>query len=280
MRRAMPLLLLASTVAVPLSAQQVEVTSAGSEPALRLDKVTLARPFGAMLVDRLAIVSNQRVGGVGYTLVRGDAAGPCPSRFVLVARAPGDEPRVTEPFGTCAGNARLAAVAGAAEVSMPATATGGPPVRFRFDGGAMRLIDAMPAATGSTAVAGYGPRAASSCRAADTTDAATQQAVIDDFERSYPAEYRRARDLRRAEISPDEMRATVTGLACLATWPGAEDVVPKAATPLFASKRHGDDAFAALEAIAQDPLADANLRASVRAFAAEMTFRVERREPL
>jgi hypothetical protein len=81
-------------------------------------------------------------------------------------------------------------------------------------------------------------------------------------------------------IAPEEMRATVVGLACLASWPGAEEVVPRAATPLFASKRHGDAAFAALEAVAQDPASDANLRASVRAFGAEMAFRVERREPL
>lgn len=255
-----------------------EIVSVGSESALKVGDAVIARPFGAMLVDRLTIVGNARAGGSRYLLVRGDAGGACPARYLIVERDRSGEPVLSDPFGTCAGGARLRASGGTVEVSMPATAVGGPSVRYRYTDGRMTLVGAAPAA--SVEAAGYGARAASSCRNQATTDPAQQQLVIDDFTRSYPADYRKYGVLRRTAITPDELRATVTGLACLAMWPGAEKVVPRAATPLFASKRHGPAAFATLAAVAQDPLSDANLRASVRAFSAEMLYRVDKREPL
>ena len=45
-------------------------------------------------------------------------------------------------------------------------------------------------------------------------------------------------------------------------------------------KLHGPAAFEAIDQIARDPLSDVNLRAAVRAFGAEMLYRVDRREPL
>jgi hypothetical protein len=266
------LMALSALAPVAVSAQQVRAGSQGSEPVLRIGDTAIPRPFGATLVDRLSVVGTQRSGGTTYTLVRGDVAGTCPTQYLVVARAGDGEPRLTAPFGTCAGEARLSTRGGVVEVSMPGDVSGGAPVRFRLDGGTMRPVNADGAAAE--------PAQISSCRIADDTDPDAREAVIADFERSYPAEYRRDKALKRAVIAPEEMRATVIGLACLATWPGAEEVVPKAATPLFASKRHGDAAFAALDAVAQDPASDANLRASARAFGAEMAFRVERREPL
>ena len=267
-----PFLALAVIVPVAASAQQVRAGSIGSEPVLRIGDTAIPRPFGATLVDRLTVVATHRAGGTTYTLVRGDVADTCPTRYLLVARAGDGEPRLTAPFGTCAREARLSTRGGIVEVSMPGDAAGAAPVRFRLDGGAMRPVGPDGASTDTAPI--------SSCRIADDTDPDARQAVIADFERSYPADYRRDKALKRAVIAPEEMRATVVGLACLASWPGAEEVVPRAATPLFANKRHGDAAFAALEAVAQDPASDANLRASVRAFGAEMAFRVERREPL
>jgi hypothetical protein len=274
---AVPLALVLATGSATAQGRE-EIVSVGSESALKVGDAVIARPFGAMLVDRLAVAGSARAGGNRYLLVRGDAGGACPTRYLIVQRDGRGEPVLSEPFGTCAGGARLRPSGGTIEVSMPATAAGGPTVRYRYTDGRMALVGAAPAA--SVAAAGYGARAPSSCRSQAATDPAQQQVVIDDFTRSYPAEYRSYGALRRTAITPDELRATVTGLACLATWPGAEKVVPRTATPLFASKRYGRAAFSTLAAVAQDPLSDANLRASVRAFSAEMVYRVGKREPL
>jgi hypothetical protein len=86
--------------------------------------------------------------------------------------------------------------------------------------------------------------------------------------------------LKKAEIAPDDLRRLVTGLACFSTWPGADKIVPQAATPLFASKRYGDASFAALETVSQTPGIDAGVVAAVRQFGAEMHYYVGRRTSL
>lgn len=268
---------------LPATAQRrIAVITAGNEQALAVGKTVISRPFGAQLVDRLALVGSYPAGKATYHLVRGDAAGACPSRFVVVATGVGGAPAASEPFGTCASQARAALSRDGFVVTMPATAAGGPPVRFVWENGKMRLIDAMPAASvaGDDGDPGFAARQASTCRTPTSADPGTQAAVIADFERSYPAEFRRSGALKKTDIAPDELRATVTGLACLARWPGAEAIVPEAATPLFSSKRHGPAAFQVIEVIARDPNSDTNLRAAVRAFGAEMLYRVDRREPL
>lgn len=274
---------LAFVLATPAAAQRrIAVVSSGNEQALAVGKTVLSRPFGAQLIDRLAVIGSYRAGRTTYHLVRGDAAGPCPSRFVVVATGATDAPAVSEPFGTCAGTARATVARGGFTVSMPATAAGGPAVRFGWQDGKMRLLDAAPAAVaaGADGAPGFAARQASTCRTPTSADPAMQAAVVADFERNYPAEFRREKTLKRADISADELRATVTGLACLSRWPGAEAVVPEAATPLFASKRHGPAAFRIVQVIARDPNSDVNLRAAVRAFGVEMLYRVDRREPL
>jgi len=275
------ILFLSLMLATPAAAQVrgASIVSAGSEQALRWGKALVTRPFGADLVDRLTIADTERRRNRIILLLRGDTGGTCPTRYVLATRDGAGAPHLSEAFGTCSSAASMRIVGGVPEIAMPATASGGPQVRFRYADGRITLLDARPAA-GQGVVAGYGPRSAADCRTAGSADAATQQSVMADFERTYPAAYRRSGDLKRTEITPQELRNTVVSLACLATWPGAEDVVPRTATPLFASKRYGPAAFAALDAAAQDPMSDANLRASVRAFSAEMLFRVDRREPL
>lgn len=282
LRRSFALLAICTAAAPSIAQVKANVVSSGSEQAVSVGKTLISRPFGADLVDQLAVVGAYRANGVTYHLVRGDASGQCPSRFVVVTEQRGIAPVASEPFGTCSGSVRAAADRTGFIVTMPATAAGGPAVRFRYEDGRMRLIDAMPAASvaGIDGQPGFAARQASTCRTPTSADTATQSAVVADFERSYPAEYRRASLLKKAAISPDELRATVTGLACLARWPGAEQVVPEAATPLFASKRYGSQAFETLQSVARDPNSDINLRAAVRAFSAEMLYRVDRREPL
>ncbi|PAX06969.1 hypothetical protein [Sphingomonas lenta] len=259
----------------PTPARDVAIVSAGSEQAVRLGDVTLSRPFGAQLVDRLAVAGSYAVNGRRLHLIRGEAAGDCPARFVVVEAARGADPVVSDPFGTCSPAASARVSRGALVVSMPATAAGGPPVRFAYQGGAVRLLDARPAAAPAAdagGAPGYAAPAPSSCRSAAGVDAATQAEILADFERSYPAEYRRAKTLENAAVAPDELRGLLTGMACLATWPGSERVV-EVARPLFES-RHGPQAFATLDAIARDPLTEANLQAAVRRFSAEMTYQV------
>lgn len=260
----------------------IAVIASGSEQALQIGDTVVTRPFGAQLVDRINIVGTYRNGARTFHLIRGDAGGDCPARYAVVTRDTAGGPTVTEPFGTCSKGARGESGRDGFAVAMPATVAGGPLVRFRYDGGAMRLVNAAPAAgvAGGDGMVGFAARSASTCRTPTSADPATQSAVVAEFEANYPAEYRKMSSLKRAEIDPDELRATVTGLACLARWPGAEEVVPAAATPLFSSKRHGAAAFALIDTIARDPLSDVNLRAAVRAFGAEMTYRVDRREPL
>lgn len=288
--RSIAMVTLAAAFTAPAAAQnpqkasshEIAVVTSGSEQALQVGGAVLSRPFGAQLVDRLSVVGSYRVGGRTYHLVRGDAAGDCPARYVVITREADGAPAPTEPFGTCSMGARGRVSRGAFIVTMPATAAGGPLVRFRYDQGTMRLIDAMPAAAVARAggAPGFAAREASSCRAPTATDPVDQAAVLADFQRSYPAEFRKISTLKHTEIAPDELRATVTGLACLARWPGAEEIVPEMATPLFASKRYGPAAFASIDTIAKDPTSDVNLRAAVRAFGAEMLYRVDRREPL
>ena len=276
-----PMLLLGTVPAVAQNGGIAVVTS-GSEQSLKVGQTIVSRPFGAQLVDRISVVGSYRSGKSAYHLVRGEAGGDCRYRYVVVTREADGNPAASEPFGTCSSGARGEVGRNGFSVAMPATAAGGPLVRFRYDGGAMRLIGARPsaAATSSAGEAGYGARAASTCAAPTSADPATQVSVVADFQRDYPVSYRKISTLKKTEIAPEELRATVTGLACLARWPGAQDVVPEAATPLFASKRYGADAFAALDTVAKDPLSDVNLRAAVRAFNAEMIYRVDRREPL
>lgn len=274
---------LACVAASPATAQRrIAVVSNGNEQALAVGKTVISRPFGAQLVDRLAVVGSYRAGKATYHLIRGEAAGTCPSRFVVVETGSSEAPVASEPFGTCSGQARAAVGRAGFTVTMPATAAGGPAVRFAWESGKMRLLDAAPAAVVADAggTPGFAARQASTCRTPTSADPATQAAVVADFERNYPSEFRQQKTLKRADISPDELRATVTGLACLSRWPGAEVVVPEAATPLFASKRHGPAAFEVVQVIARDPNSDVNLRAAVRAFGAEMLYRVDRREPL
>lgn len=260
----------------------IAVVSAGSEQALALGKIVISRPFGAQLVDRIAVAGSTRTRAGTYHLIRGEAAGECPVRYLVVFQPAAGAPVSSEPFGTCAATARDSVGRAGYVVTMAATAAGGPPVRFRYESGRMRLLDARPAVAVASADGriGFAARGASTCRTPTSADAGTQAAVLADFDRNYPAEYRSSGRVKRAEISPDDLRATVAGLACLSRWPGAERVVPDAALPLFASKRYGPTAFRLVETIARDPASDANLRAAVRAFGSEMTYRVERRERL
>jgi hypothetical protein len=274
MRTAVPIALAALAAAGPLAAQKraasppAAVAQTGGEQAIRIGKTVVPRPFGAELVDRLVLAGTYRLGGRRIHLVRGDASGPCPSRFVFVSEQPGSGPAVSTPFGTCSGAARVRLANGALVVSLPAAA-GGPMVRFAFDGAVVRPLDGPAHATAA---------AEPGCIPASHTDAATQAETVAAFEREYPVEFRNRGRINKIDIGPDEMRTLVTALACLAPWPAAERRVPKVATPLFAS-RHGPAAFAALDAIAQSPASDAHLRALARSFAAEMNYQVDRYEP-
>jgi hypothetical protein len=278
-------LLAAAIIPNPSSAQTGEATvvTAGSEQAIRIGTTVVPRPFAGELVDRLAVVGTYSAPGEIFYLVRGDTGGACPSRFVVIVARGQGAPRVTEPFGTCSARVRATLVRGQLQVAMAGSRAGGPPVRFGYDAGAMRPLDPVRRAAspppGRLAEANASI-SASGCRPSAGVDADQQAAIIADFQHSYPEHYRKVSSLNRIDIAPGDLRSLVVGLACLSTLPGAQDIVPSLATPLFASKRHGPAAFDTLETVSHDGLSDVGLRAATRLFNAEMTYRVARRGPL
>lgn len=245
------------------------VVPQGNEPALQYGPTILPRPFGGELVDTLSIIGRYQVGRDTLFLVRGSGGASCPSRYVVVAPSRGGTPLVTAPFGTCA-LADAKVVRGQLVVAMNADAVGGPAIRYAYVAGQMRPLDAPPPqATADT-----------TCRSYNQAGPVGQDAMLAEFDRTFPDQFRHSSELKKVAIAPDDLRRLVTGLACFSTWPGADKMVPQAATPLFASKRYGDASFAALETVSQTPGVDAGVLAAVRQFGAEMRYYVGRRTSL
>jgi hypothetical protein len=259
-------ILIAATAALPATARRARAPVPVDSQSIRLGTTVVTRPFGAELVDRLALVGSYRLHGRRVHLVRGDAGGACPARYVFVTDQSGGAPIVSAPFGSCSAGARVRASTTALEIAMPSTSPG-MVARYAFDGTTVRPVDAS------------GIAQVEECPSPSRVDTATQVEAVAAFERDYPAEFRSRGALGRVEIDGEEMRSLVIALACLAPLPAAEQRVPTIATPLFAS-RHGRAAFATLAGVADDPGSSTHLRASARSFAAEMTYRLARREPL
>lgn len=259
----------------PAATPPATATASNGGQAIQIGAITVPRPFGAELVDTLRLAGTFRVGGQRVHLVRGDAgSGACRTRYVFVTEQRGGAPLVSSPFGTCSADARVTPARGGLIVTMSARAGTTGSARYGFDGTNVRALNAAASAVAATAAAD-----APLCLSAAQLPAAAQAEAVTAFEQAYPFEYRKLSRLRRAQIDQAEMEALVTALACIAPWPVAERRIPKLATPLFAS-RHGPAAFAALQTVAIDPASDAHLRAVTTSFAAEMRYRVGRREPV
>ncbi len=272
-------LLLSAGGAAHAADQKAMVVSAGSEQAIKFGKTVISRPFGAELVDHLSVVGSYTVQGAQLHLIRGKAGAECPARYAVIVTRTGQEPLITEAFGTCSTAARAQLRRGVFTVVMPATAAGGPLVQFRYANGRMhRPVAALTQGAGKIGPAAQA--ATSACRSANSIDAAHQAAALDAFERDWPQAYRRTGSLKKVAIGQSEMRRLTTDLACMASWPAGERRVPELATPLFRSKQHRDAAFAALESIQHDADTDANLKAVARSFSAEMRYRVALDPPL
>ncbi len=253
----------------PAAAQRAQIVNAGSEQAVRIGAVTVSRPFGGTLVDGLSVAGAYRIGRERLWLVQGDGGPACPRRYVVIARRSAEELVTSTPFGTC-GTAGRARVAGGGLV-IPFAGGSGTPVRYGYRGGEVRLLD--PARVARAAPAAASPR----CTPGAQVSPGEQAAALAEFEDGFPAAYGKERELRRMTLSPPELRQLVTGLACLASWPAAQEVVPDRAVPLFASKRLGAQAFAMLDVVARDRATSPHLAAMARSFAAEMRYRVDRR---
>lgn len=269
-------LLLSAGGAAHAADQKAMVVSAGSEQAIKLGKTVISRPFGAELVDHLSVVGSYTVQGARLHLIRGKAGAECPARYAVIVTRAGQEPLVTDAFGTCSTAAKPQLRRGVFTVAMPATAAGGPLVQFRYANGRMH----RPVAALTQGVGKIAPITTSACRSANSVNAADQATELDAFERDWPRAYRRTGSLKKVTFDQSEMRRLTTDLACMASWPAGERRVPELATPLFRSKQHRAAAFAALESIQRDPGADANLKAVARSFSAEMRYRVALDPPL
>ncbi len=274
---AAPLLLSAGGAAFAAD-QKATVISAGSEQAIKLGKTVISRPFGAELVDRLSVVGSYTLQGARLHLIRGKAGAECPARYAVIVTRPGQEPVVTEAFGTCSAAARPQLRRGVFTVAMPATAAGGPLVRYHYANGRMHA-PAAALTRGAGMIAPAAPTA-SPCKSANAVDPADQARALDAFEQGWPKAYRRTGSLKRVALGQSELRRVVTDLACMSSWPIGERRVPELATPLFRSERHRAAAFAALESIQRDPDTDANLKAVARSFSAEMRYRIALDPPL
>lgn len=279
-----PLMLLAASLLLSAGGaafaadQKAVVISAGSEQAIKLGKTVISRPFGAELVDRLAVVGSYAVPGARLHLIRGNGGSECPARYAVIVTRAGQEPQVTQSFGTCSAAARPQLRRGVFTVAMPAV-NGGPLVQYHYANGRM-LPRTATITQGAGTIASAPAVATSACRAASAVDPAAQTNALDAFERDWPKAYRRTGTLKKVEIGQSEMRRAVTDLACMASWPIGERRVPELATPLFRSQRHRAAAFAALESIQRDPDTDANLKAVARSFSAEMRYRIALDPPL
>lgn len=248
--------------ATPLGAQRAQVVNAGSEQALRIGTVTVSRPFGGTLVDGLAVVGAYRIGRERLWLVRGDGGPQCPARYVVVARRSAEELVTSTPFGTCAAAGRPRVADGALIVPIAGA-------RYAYRNGDVRVLGEPRAARDVTVA----PR----CVPGAQVPAGEQAATLAAFEDGFPSSYGHARALKRLDMTPAELRDLLTGLACLSSWPAAQEVVPDRATALFADKRWGPRAFAMLDVIAEDRTTSPHLVALTRSFAAEMRYRVDRR---
>lgn len=246
------------------------VVPQGNELALQYGPTILPRPFGGELVDTLSIIGRYQIGRDTLFLVRGSGGASCPSRYVVVAPSRGGTPLITSPFGTCA-LAEARVTGGRLVVAMNASVAGGPALRYAYIDGRMHPLDAAPPQTTA---------ADTTCHSYDQAGPAGQDAMLAEFDRTFPDQFRHMSELKKVAIAPDDLRRLVTGLACFSTWPGADRIVPQAATPLFASKRYGDASFAALETVSQTPGVDAGVVAAVRQFGAEMRYYVGRRTSL
>lgn len=269
-------MLFAASGAAHAADQKATVVPAGSEQAIRLGKTVISRPFGADLVDRLAVVGSYPVKGARLHLIRGSGGAACPARYTVIVARDGQEPQVGQSFGTCSPAAQPRLRRGVFTVAMPASVKGGPLVRFHYANG--RMQSAAPALTQGAGT--MAPAAAGVCKSANAVDPADQSRALDAFERDWPKAYRRTGTLKRVTLGQNEMRGLVTDLACMASWPIGERRVPELATPLFRSERHRTAAFAALESIQRDPGTDANLKAVARSFSAEMRYRIALDPPL
>lgn len=263
----MTLAIVSAPARVPRNSELRVVTS-GSEEALALGKTTLSRPFGALLVDHMRIIGAYRSAGELYYLVEGTAGATCPARYLIVTSRAGQSPAISAPFGTCGMGATVRRDARGLIVSVAPGPADRQPVRYFYGRGGLRQIDM--------------PRTAAALlhRCPAAAQLGSNAGLAAELDRILPPDYRTASGIRRAQIGPDQLREMLAHMACLASDPDAEPVIPKAATALFVSKRYGETSFAILDDLASTPASDPQLRASARAFAATMHYYVGRHEPL
>lgn len=258
----------------PAPPPALAVVTSGSEQALKLGDTLLSRPFGAELVDTIAVVGRYGTRAEPLYVVEGTAGATCAARYVVVSARSGQPPVVSAPFGTCVKGIAVRQTVRGIEMQLTPSSSGGAS-RFAYADGALRPLDAPT-------IAADGIAAPQTLRCRNPGDMAglDGDAFEAQLEETLPAAYRTSGAVRRAEIAPSALHEMVAGLACLATWPGAGDAVHKAATPLFASRRYGTASFATLDRIAGATNSEAALRASARILSAQMRYQLGRREPL
>lgn len=269
--------LCAATARPPARMAELRVVTAGNEPALRYRHATIARPFGAQLVDRMAIVQRFTLGRERLYLVRGEAGSDCPARYLVVVIRPGAAPSLTAPFGSCQPGATARLARGQLLISLPPAHPGEMPERYAYAQGAVTPAGPFAVRPRDTGVARRQDEGGS-CRPYREIGAAHGN-VAQALDQLLPEGQGRPDAIKHRNFAPSEMRALVAGLACLAALPDRDRLVTRRATPLFANRRHGDAAYAALDDLARSPGTQPDLRAALRAFSAQMHYAVASNSP-
>ncbi|TRW17351.1 hypothetical protein [Glacieibacterium frigidum] len=205
--------------------------------------------------------------GQVYLIEAPSGGSACPMRYVVVTVKAG-RGVATPPFGTCSSRAALKAQDGKVVVTMPGFSNigaPGPARTFRLQGDRMTATDeTSPQPATTTAPLAYAP----TFRCEGLVDAAAADAMLAKFEAEYPKPLVSPALVEGQRIAPATLTRIVTDLSCLAAQIGGDPFVPEQAAALFASRRHGADAFAALDRLAVSDEQAARFRDQMKAYIA------------
>lgn len=169
-------------------------------------------------------------------------------RYVVLTIA-GTRSVATPPFGTCSSRARLLLERGRVVVRMPGFSNvgpAGPEQQFYLE--ADRMASTVPDPDAPTmGNLSYAP--SFECTAGASPTAA--DAMLAAFEADYPKALVDPATVELQQLAPATLQRIVADLGCLAGQVGGDAFIPEQAVALFASRRHGAAAFAALDVLAR-----------------------------
>lgn len=215
-----------------LVGKRVVLTAARAEDAVRF-----------VVRDRIDLAGRQV-----YLIEAPGGGSACPMRYVVLT-VTGTRSSATPPFGSCSSRARLLAPAGKVMVRMPGFSNigpAGPDQLYTLEADRM-----VPAQSDSNGAASRAIVYAPSFACGKPVGPAGADAMLAAFETEYPKALVDPAQVELQDVTPATLEHLVADLACLAGQIGGDPFVPEQAAALFASRRYGVAAFAALDALAR-----------------------------